>query len=175
MGCRDAGSDHTAELAELDATLADLTDQLGTGVFTRGTPQRARLDARIAALAARQAELSAEAVKPAGWTWKGTGQRFADWWEAQDVTARNVWLRSMNVRLTFDRERFYLDVGDVYTLTEQMTARGPVAEWQKVFDHMRDNGIQGVTVGTDGSIAITPKGLTDEEEAAAAEFYGWEV
>jgi site-specific DNA recombinase len=71
MGCRDAGSDHPAELAELDATLADLTDQLGTGVFTRGTPQRARLDARIAALAARQAELSAEAVKPAGWTWKG--------------------------------------------------------------------------------------------------------
>ncbi len=56
----DKGSDHSAELTEIDSTLADLTDQLGSGAFSRGTPQRARLDARIASLAARQAELSAQ-------------------------------------------------------------------------------------------------------------------
>jgi site-specific DNA recombinase len=178
----DSGSDHSAELAELDTTLADLTDQLGIGVFTRGTPQRARLDARIAALAARQAELSAEAVKPAGWTWKGTGQRFADWWEAQDITGRNVWLRSMNVRLTFDRERFYLDLGNLEQLTEQMIARGPVAEWQKTFATMHETRIAGVEVnGQDYLIhfkngeTVATSVLTDEQEAAAAEFYGWEV
>jgi site-specific DNA recombinase len=81
----------------------------------------------------------------------------------------------MNVRLTFDRERFYLDLGDLYTLTEQLNASGAVTEWQKVFDYMQDNGIQGVTIGANGAVVITPKGLTDEEEAAAAEFYGWEV
>ena len=31
------------------------------------------------------------------------------------------------------------------------------------------------TLGTDDDIAITPKGLTEDQEAAAAEFYGWEV
>lgn len=152
----DSGSDHSVELAELDATLSDLTDQLGIGVFTRGTPQRARLDARIATLAARQAELSAEAVKPSGWTWKGTGQKFSDWWEAQDVTARNVWLRSMNVRLTFDRQRFYLDLGDVFGLTEQLNASGPVVGWQELLTAMSESGIRGMTVGSDGDVQLIP-------------------
>ena len=142
----DSGSDHSVELAEIDAMLADLTDQLGTGVFTRGTPQRARLDSRIAALAARQTELSADAVKPAGWTWEPTGEKFGDWWARQDVTARNVWLRSMNVRLTFDRERFYLDLGDIFELTQQMNASGPVADWQQVLTAMQDNGIAGMEI-----------------------------
>lgn len=62
----DSGSDNSAELAELDATLADLADQLGSGVFRKGTPQRRVLDSRIIALAARQGELAAKAVNPAG-------------------------------------------------------------------------------------------------------------
>jgi site-specific DNA recombinase len=140
----DSGSDHSAELAEIDAMLADLTDQLGTGVFTRGTPQRARLDSRIAALAARQTELSAEAVKPAGWTWEPTGEKFGDWWARQDITARNVWLRSMGVRLTFDREKFYLDLGDLFELTRHLKASGPVADWQQVLTVMRDSEIAGI-------------------------------
>lgn len=41
-----------------------------------------------------------------GWTWKPTGELFGDWWARQDVKGRNVWLRSIGVRLTFDRERF---------------------------------------------------------------------
>ena len=43
------GSDHSAELAEIDDTLADLTDQLGTGVFTAGHTAAGALDRRIAA------------------------------------------------------------------------------------------------------------------------------
>ena len=49
----------------MDEALADLTDALGTGAYKRGTPQRARLDERIAALAARREELAAMPQEPA--------------------------------------------------------------------------------------------------------------
>jgi site-specific DNA recombinase len=146
----DKGSDHSAELAEIDNTLADLTDQLGSGAFSRGTPQRARLDARIAALAARQAELSAEAVKPAGWTWQPTGEKFADWWDRQDVTARNVWLRSMGVTLgfvyTLDEKGPTLNIepGDLETLTQQLEPSGAAAQLRETFETMTANDIAGM-------------------------------
>ncbi|BDD84501.1 integrase [Tsukamurella pulmonis] len=96
-----AGNDHTSELDEVNDLLADLTDQLGTGAFKRGTPQRARLDQRIVLLTERQAELSATPSKPAGWVWEPTGELFADWWERQDTEARNVWLRQMDFKVTW--------------------------------------------------------------------------
>lgn len=126
-------------------------------MFRAGTPQRGTLDRRIAGLAARQAELSAQAIKPAGWTWRATGEKFADWWDGQDIEARNIWLRSMNVRLDFDRDQVRLDLGDLFELTQQMNASGPVAEWQEILTTMRDNGVQGLTTGSDGSV-LTSKG-----------------
>ncbi len=98
----DAGSDTSTELVEVNDTLADLTGLLGTGPYKAGTPQRGALDARIAALAARQEQLAAETTRPAGWTLQPTGELFSAWWEQQDVTGRNVWLRSMGVQLTWD-------------------------------------------------------------------------
>jgi site-specific DNA recombinase len=59
-------------------------------------------------------------LKPAGCTWRPIGEKFADWWDRQDTTARNVWLRSMSVRLEFDRERVHLILGDLFALTQQM-------------------------------------------------------
>jgi site-specific DNA recombinase len=96
-----SGNDHTDELSDVNETLADLTDQLGTGMFKRGTPQRAKLDRRIAALSGRQAELSSTPSEPAGWRYEPTGELFSDWWEAQDTEARNVWLRQMNFRVVW--------------------------------------------------------------------------
>ncbi|MGV0070033.1 recombinase family protein [Mycobacterium colombiense] len=96
-----AGNDHTTELDEVNEVLADLTDQLGTGVFKRGTPQRAKLDQRIAALSERQAELTAMPSEPAGWRFEPTGELFSDWWESQDTEARNVWLRQMGFRVVW--------------------------------------------------------------------------
>lgn len=93
-----AGDDHTDELSEVNETLADLAESVGTPGFRRGTPQRAKLDQRIAALSARQAELSSTPSEPAGWRFESTGELFSDWWEAQDTEARNVWLRQMNFR-----------------------------------------------------------------------------
>ena len=45
MGFR--GRHDSAELAEVNETLTDLTSQLGTGVFRSGTPQRVKLNQRI--------------------------------------------------------------------------------------------------------------------------------
>jgi site-specific DNA recombinase len=145
----DSGSDHSVELAEIDATLEDLVSLLGSGDFRAGTPQRIKLSQRISQLAARQAELSRETVKPAGWTWEPTGEKFGDWWARQDITARNVWLRSMHVRLDFWADRINLDLGDLFGLTEQMNASGPVADWQQVLTAMRDNDIAGMQITGD--------------------------
>jgi len=145
----DSGSDHSAELAEIDATLTDLVDLLGSGDFRAGTPQRVKLSQRISQLAARQAELSREAIKPAGWTWEPTGEKFGDWWARQDITGRNVWLRSMNIRLEFEHGQVRLDLGDIFGLTQQMNAVGPVSDWQQVLTAMRDNGIGGMEIAGD--------------------------
>lgn len=118
----DAGSDHSAELAEIDDTLADLTDQLGTGAFRKGTRQRERLDARIADLAERQAQLATQATRPAGWTWVATTELFRDWWECQTVEQRNLWLRQMEVRMTWDHQGPHIDMRHLEKMAEQWTS-----------------------------------------------------
>lgn len=152
----DSGSDNSAELADINDTLADLVGQLGTGPFKAGTPQRAALDRRVADLANRQEKLSAEAVTPARWTWQGTGENFGDWWERQDIEGRNIWLRSMNVRVEFDRDQVRLDAGDLLEMARQVNATGAIADMVELFQTMRDNGIQGITRQLDGTLVPTP-------------------
>lgn len=152
----DSGSDHSAELAEVNDTLADLTGLIGTPAYRAGTPQRIKLDERIATLATRQAELSTEAVKPSGWTWQPTGELFGDWWGRQDVTARNIWLRSMGIALGFAYSpdgggpSLHLDLGDLQTLTGQLRPSGAVAQRQEMFEAMTANGIAGIELSPDG-------------------------
>lgn len=112
-----AGSDARGELAEVDELLADLVDQIGTGVFKRGTPQRERLDARIAALTARQAELASKPIEEPGWTYEGTGETVRAWWERSDQAVRTAWLREHGVRVTWrshtERGRTAVDDFDI--------------------------------------------------------------
>lgn len=96
-----SGSDHTSELAEVNDTLADLAESLGTPGFRRGTPQRAKLDARIAALSERQAELSSKASEPAGWTYEATDELVKEWWNDATTEERNIWLRSLGIRVVW--------------------------------------------------------------------------
>ncbi|GAA4741919.1 recombinase family protein [Gordonia alkaliphila] len=96
-----SGSDSQSELAEVDELLADLVDQIGAGVFKRGTPQRKRLDARIAALTARQAELASKPIEEPGWTYEGTGESVREWWERSDQPTRTAWLREHGVRASW--------------------------------------------------------------------------
>jgi hypothetical protein len=65
------------------------------------------------------------------------------------TTGRNVWLRSMKVRLEFEQGQVRLDLGDIFGLTEQMNASGPVAKWQQVLTAMRDNDIAGLELNGD--------------------------
>lgn len=115
----DAGSDYAAELAEIDDTLADLTDQLGAGAFRKGTRQRERLDARIADLAERQAQLAAQATRPAGWTWVPTTELFRDWWESQTVEQLNLWLRSMGIQMWWNHQGIQTDMLHLERMAEQ--------------------------------------------------------
>lgn len=155
-----AGADNSQELTDLTAMLEDLTGLLATGVYRSGTPQRDTLDARIKELAARYDELQRQEVRPAGWTWRGTGESFADWWSEQDVQARNIWLRSMGVRLTFTKRegkdpRFKLDRGALTTLVEGLDPRGSIAGYAEVFAEMTDTGIAGMERLTDGTFVAT--------------------
>jgi site-specific DNA recombinase len=87
--------------------------------------------------------LSEQAVKPAGWTWEPTGETFGAWWGRQYITARNVWLRSMGVRLEFEQGQLRLDLGDIETLTQQMNPKGAVSGWQQIFAAMREGAGEG--------------------------------
>lgn len=114
-----AGSDHAAELVELEETLSDLTDQLGVGAFRKGTPQRQRLDARIEELSLRHSQLVAQATKPAGWVWVPTDEPFGDWWKSQTVEQLNVWLRSMEVRTTWEHLGTHVEMLHLEKMAEQ--------------------------------------------------------
>lgn len=97
----DPGSDVSDELSEVNAELGDLAESLGTPGFRRGTPQRERLDRRIEALSARQAELSQVTPKPAGWVYEGTGVTVREWWDDATTEERNVWLRQLGMRVVW--------------------------------------------------------------------------
>lgn len=120
----ESGSDHSVELAEVDERLIDLTGLLGSEDFRQGTPQRIALNQQISQLAARQAELSSQAIKPSGWTLQPTGELVSDWWARHDTEGRNIWLRSRGIRLTFDNPAgsvaWHVDFGDLKRFEEHL-------------------------------------------------------
>jgi site-specific DNA recombinase len=93
-----SGEDNTDELAEINAALTDIADVIGTGQFKKGTPQRARLAERLAALTTRQSELASSPMQPAGWRYEPTGQTLDEWWQDATVEQRNIWLRQYGFR-----------------------------------------------------------------------------
>ena len=161
----DAGEDHAAELADLDATLTDLAGQLGLSVYRAGTPQRAVLDSRIAELSNRRDELAAITTKPAGWSWKPTGETFADWWEQQSVQERNIYLRSMGVSVRFDSRgelKAHLELGELYRMASEVKASGSLASMTETFDRMTELGIAGVEIGDDIAVVVSKTGERTE-------------
>lgn len=164
----DPGSDHSAELEEINAELVEATALVGTPAFRSGTPQYDALMTRIETLASRQAQLSAEEIKPAGWTWKPTGERFSDWWARQDVTARNVWLRSMGFTLGFSYSpegkgpKLNLDFADLKSLTAQMNPQGALASLQDTLRSMTDNGVAGMELLPGKVVVVTHDGQRHE-------------
>jgi site-specific DNA recombinase len=154
------GSDNSDELAELDELLADLTDQLGTGQFKRGTPQRQRLDERIRLLADKRDQLASQPSKPSGWHWVSAGELFGPWWASQDVGSRNAWLRSAGVRVEFDREQIRIDLGDLETMLRELHAGQSAMQQQEMFKTMKENGIAGIELLKGDAIFHSTDGRT---------------
>lgn len=114
----DPGEDHAHELSEIDSELTDLTGLIGSPAYRKGTPQRERLDERISRLAQRQDELNALPFRPSGYRYEPTGQKFRDFWGTLDADERNMYLRSMSVRLEARRldgqaQEWSIDFGDL--------------------------------------------------------------
>jgi hypothetical protein len=112
---------------------------------------------------------TAEAVKPARWTWESVGEKFGEWWARQDIKLRNVSLRSMNIPLEFEHEHVRLDLGGAFGLTQQMEASGPVAAWQQVLTAMRGNDIAGMEI-TGDNFQLT---RTEHDRCLAANTAEW--
>jgi site-specific DNA recombinase len=183
----DSGSDNSAELAEIETRLLDMTDAISTPAFRRGTPQREKLLTMMGEIEARREKLAAQAVKRAGWEWRPTGEKFADWWKRQDVAARNIWLRSNGIRFDFNGgNNAHLDMGALDELLKQLAPGATARKWQEGFADMREAGIAGYEIHSDDLVTVhmkdgqqffvdlKPHELTPEEEALAAEFYGWD-
>ncbi len=183
----DSGSDHSAELSEIRNQKLDIADVIATPAFRRGTPQRERLDIRMNELVKREEKLLAEEVKPAGWEWKPTGEKFSDWWQRQDVAGRNVWLRSNGIRFDFDGgNNANLDLGGLDELLKRLVPGDTALRFRGRFAEMQGAGIVGIDQDSakaftvhlmDGSkfrMDLEPHELSAEEEAQAAEFYGWD-
>ncbi len=156
------GSDHSAELAEINAELVDLTGLIGSPAYRTGSPQRTALDARIEALASRQEQLERQEVTQAGWDWVGTGEVFGEWWAGLDKAEKCQWLRSMNVTVRFDRDRrLKFEFADLRRMLEWVDAYGsPVEVQRQMLERMGDTDIEGLEVKGDLVTVHMRDGLT---------------
>lgn len=146
------GSDTSDELAEIDELLTDLTDQLGTGLFKRGTPQRQRLEERIQQADARRAELAAQPSKPSGWQWTSTGELFGPWWAAQEVADRNAWLRSVGIRVEFGPKQITYDLGNFPDLLEALAPGDTAKAIEDGFKSLHANGVRFLELGENAKV-----------------------
>lgn len=96
----DEGVDHSEELAELEAGIRELANELPR--YRAGTTAFDAITANIETMQERLDQLEAEGVRPAGWVWEPTGQTIRDWWEASSVVERNAYLRECGVKVTFE-------------------------------------------------------------------------
>ncbi|MFC4372993.1 recombinase family protein [Nocardia halotolerans] len=156
----DPGEDHAAELTDVDEQLADLAEALGTGSFKRGTPGRVRLDQRIAALSTRREVLAAMRSRPGGWTQKGTGELFSDWWARQTTTEQNVYLRTMGVRVQFLEGpaegahmqapgKLFIELGSLSDMVGGLKPGPTATSVASGFEVMERLGIQGVVFSSE--------------------------
>ncbi|WP_336879796.1 recombinase family protein [Rhodococcus globerulus] len=159
----DKGEDHSEELIEIDHTLTDLVGQLGRGLYRAGTPQRAALDKNIEVLDKRREEIAAVATRPAGWVWKPTGESFGDWWESLDLEHKNVYLRTMGVRVSFVKPvggdpDISFEWGDIEKMAGEVNAVGPIKTLTGTHTTMREHGIEGVEFFPDKAIVVLKSG-----------------
>ncbi len=138
----------------MNEQLEDLTGLLGTPVYKRGTPQRAKLDDNIRRLSDRQDELTRLDTRAAGWTWESTGERWADWWESATLEQRNVYLRTMNVSVGYSyppdpevkKPHLNIELGNVGSMLEQLNPVGTAENLRSALQAAGDTELGGVEI-----------------------------
>jgi site-specific DNA recombinase len=95
------GTDHTTELAEIDARLESLSEAVTR--FPAGSPALNNLLTQVDTLSARRVELASLPVKSAGYRYEPTGQTFREFWESLDITERNDWLRANDIQVIYTK------------------------------------------------------------------------
>lgn len=160
----DKGEDTGEELAEIDGTLADLVGQLGRGAFRAGTPQRAALDQNIDALSKRRDELAAVSTRPAGWVWRPTGETFRDWWVSLDLEHQNVYLRTMGVKVTFEKPMgrgeptIQVEWGDLPKMASEVEPEGVIETMTDAFATMLQHDIAAIEMRQTTTVFTTKRG-----------------
>jgi site-specific DNA recombinase len=71
----------------------------------------------------------------------------------------------MGVRLEFVGRYVNLILGELFKMTEQMNAQGPIVGWQEVLITMRNNGIAGIEVDGDDYQIISAEAALPPEAA----------
>ena len=83
------------------------------------------------------------------------------------LTARNVWLRSVGVRLEYEyvpnkaMPNMHLIPGDLETLTRQLRPSGAAVALRETFDSMNENGIAGMELQPGAVIVHRTDGRID--------------
>lgn len=97
------GEDHSAELEQVNATIARLRLESDSGVLTTEEDQRVWLE-RLKAQTAKRDQLAAMPSRAAGWVTEETGQTKREAWSAASPE---------------DRRQLYLDAGMLYVQTRK--------------------------------------------------------
>lgn len=123
------GSDHTAELDEVNRSLADLqADRYERGLF-RGDDGSRRFAAMMTRLEAKRETLAALPHEPARTEWVPTGETVAQRWDKSDEAERGYMLRRLGVRVTASRIprskvlEVHIDWGDLDRLADEFGAK----------------------------------------------------
>lgn len=169
----DEGEDHSGEILELETRLKDLIPLLGTRAYKPGTRPYELLQDQIEKVSARLDQLQSKGIKPSGWIWKNTDERFSDWWDSSSVEEKNTYLQAAGIRIEYrhradrkrgDRPDLNIIVEDVNAVSRDFGGSQIVKNLQTVLKNMpaRHN-----LVIQDGKAELMVRdSISDQEEAS---------
>ncbi len=175
---------HEAELAVAQKGVEEISAMFGA--MTSDTVRR-QLTEQLTALDAQIKRLEALPSRESHWDYIETGETYAQAWEAADTTGKRELLVKSGITLAAVKSKTTSEVTLKLTiprdLAEQMGLKAP--QPGSLTELFSDGDIRGINLDrrskyVDTATVHTAEGeqveihiLTDEGEAAAAEFYGW--